>query len=142
METLEDVIDRTRTKVHRKRVVRWCCLGRCFLAGPHPRRCPSQYASVPMELPGGHKLGVSLYNTLLPAKKPPATTLDARTNQPLRCETRWLCKSTASLLLDHQIKTYQEYGRDKVRCCDGGAPCVAAVPPLNHCPPSPLPRCL
>ena len=56
-----------------------------------------------------------MYSLYRRAQKESPQFLDARTNQPLTTETRWICADTGQILDDSQIRTYHEYGPSKER---------------------------
>eukprot|EP00484_Ammonia_sp_Unknown_P026483 CAMPEP_0197030270 /NCGR_PEP_ID=MMETSP1384-20130603/9537_1 /TAXON_ID=29189 /ORGANISM="Ammonia sp." /LENGTH=685 /DNA_ID=CAMNT_0042459585 /DNA_START=33 /DNA_END=2090 /DNA_ORIENTATION=- len=68
--------------------------------------------SCPLSI-GDFHLAVKMYSLYRRATKDSPTYLDARTNQPLVTETRWICSDTGQILEDSQIKTYHEYGPAK-----------------------------
>lgn len=57
---------------------------------------------------------MQVYNSILPAKRPSASFLEAATNAPLQADSRWACDQTGQVLLDHEFRTYQEYGPGRV----------------------------
>lgn len=91
--TLNDLIDALRVKETKKR---------CFI-------------SCPLTIANDLHVAVKLYVTYRHAKRESPTWLDARTNQPLQTETRWICKETGAILDDLSIKTYYEYGPEKLK---------------------------
>ena len=56
-----------------------------------------------------------MYARIMPLTIPTPLKLDAKTNAPLVCKTRWFCAETTTYLLDHQIKYYVPYGGQRVR---------------------------
>eukprot|EP00455_Lapot_gusevi_P033994 TRINITY_DN3735_c0_g1_i2.p1 TRINITY_DN3735_c0_g1~~TRINITY_DN3735_c0_g1_i2.p1 ORF type:complete len:468 (+),score=130.90 TRINITY_DN3735_c0_g1_i2:98-1405(+) len=60
------------------------------------------------------QIAVQVFSLLNTATKGSGTWLDKRTNAPLKCDTRWVCKSTGKLLEDYEIKTYHPYGGEHV----------------------------
>ncbi len=59
-------------------------------------------------------IGFRMYSTVRSAETGKVAWLDADTNAPLTCETKWVCKDTGALLEDFQIRTYYSYGGEKV----------------------------
>eukprot|EP01083_Nonionella_stella_P019293 53632_1 len=74
------------------------------------KRCLS---SVPLTIGPNFKMAVKMYSLFRRATKESPSWLDARTNQPLTTQTRWICNDTGQILDDSQIKTYHEYGPTK-----------------------------
>ncbi|KAJ4461239.1 putative X-ray repair cross-complementing protein 5 [Paratrimastix pyriformis] len=72
------------------------------------------YARISLQIAPGVEVGVSLYHPVVPTKVPSAVPIDAKTELPLRSETRWICQGTGSTLRQEQMKLYQEYGKEKV----------------------------
>ena len=73
-------------------------------------------ASVPLTIGPDFKMAVKMYSLYRRATKESPQWLDARTNQPLTTETRWICADTGQILdPDQQIRTYHEYGPSKER---------------------------
>ena len=70
-------------------------------------------ASVPLTIGPNFKMAVKMYSLYRKATKESPQWLDARTNQPLTTETRWICADTAQILDASQIRTYHEYGPSK-----------------------------
>ncbi|OQR92064.1 ATP-dependent DNA helicase 2 subunit [Achlya hypogyna] len=62
----------------------------------------------------GIAIGVELYALKVRQAKPSPVHLDAESNAPLKTDTKWLCDSTGIYLTPAQIKTYIEYGKDRV----------------------------
>ena len=54
------------------------------------------------------EIAVSMFARIMPLTIPTPLKLDAKTNAPLVCKTRWVCEETTAYLLDHQIKYYIE----------------------------------
>ena len=59
-------------------------------------------------------ISFNMYATLHSSTVGAAVQLDAKTNDTLRCETKFICLETGSLLEDFQMKTYYEYAGEKV----------------------------
>jgi len=55
-----------------------------------------------------------MYCRILPLTIATPRKLDAKTNAPLECRTRWFCSDTTSYLLNHEIKHYIPYGGHKI----------------------------
>lgn len=60
------------------------------------------------------EISVRLYNLVQPTKKGNFVWLDAKTNQPLKSVTKWVCADTGTLLMDSQIKYAFPFGGAKV----------------------------
>jgi len=60
------------------------------------------------------EISVRLYNLVQPTERGKFVWLDAKTNQPIRTETRWVCADTGTLLMDSQIKYAYPFGDTKV----------------------------
>ena len=88
----EELVKRIRQKEFRKRV-----LGKTVF-----HLCPQM------------KVGVSVYNLLQTAKKPPASFMDARVNKPLKSVTKWICEETGTILYDNQIGNFFPFGGEKI----------------------------
>jgi ATP-dependent DNA helicase 2 subunit 1 len=56
------------------------------------------------------EIAVRLYNLVQPTKKGHFVWLDAKTNQPLKSVTKWVCADTGTLLMDSQIKYSFSFG--------------------------------
>lgn len=57
---------------------------------------------------------VEMFATIMSTKKPAGKHLESKTNTPLTVQTKMLCSETGSYLTDDQIKTYSEYGGERV----------------------------
>lgn len=60
------------------------------------------------------QVALSFYTTVLPAKKPNATKVNAVNNKPLKSTTRYICQETGSVLYKNQIGTFYPVGGEKV----------------------------
>jgi ATP-dependent DNA helicase 2 subunit 1 len=63
----------------------------------------------------GTKIGLSFFTTVMPAKKPIASKVNATNNKPLRATTKLVCQETGHALYQNQIGTYYPLGGEKVR---------------------------
>uniref|UniRef100_A0A7S1KSL9 SAP domain-containing protein n=1 Tax=Percolomonas cosmopolitus TaxID=63605 RepID=A0A7S1KSL9_9EUKA len=70
-------------------------------------------ATLPMNI-GKMEMAVSVYNLVQRAKKNAPIMLDAKTNKPVKSETRILCEDTATELMPNEIKTFFNYGGESV----------------------------
>ena len=72
-------------------------------------------ASMPLSIGSKWSMAVKMYTVRRRATKESAVYLDARSNQPLTSEQRWICKDTGQIVDASQWRTYQEYGPSKER---------------------------
>lgn len=64
---------------------------------------------------GDLEIGVGMYKLVRESKKSSFFWLDAKTNQRIKTETKWVCLDTGSLLSKDQMAYYYPYGGEKVR---------------------------
>eukprot|EP01097_Dermamoeba_algensis_P001097 TRINITY_DN1410_c0_g9_i1.p1 TRINITY_DN1410_c0_g9~~TRINITY_DN1410_c0_g9_i1.p1 ORF type:complete len:669 (+),score=163.30 TRINITY_DN1410_c0_g9_i1:275-2008(+) len=60
------------------------------------------------------QFAVKLFTLVHETKKGASVWLDAKTNQPVKTITKWVCEDTGSLLMSSQIKHSYEYGREQI----------------------------
>ena len=56
-----------------------------------------------LHLGPGAKFAVELFANVMVVRKPTPKFLEARNNEPLTCQTKWVCNDTGSYLFDHQV---------------------------------------
>ena len=66
--------------------------------------------SIKLQLGAGVEFGIKLYCMLRETKKESAIFLDKETNEKLETQTRWLDKSTGSVLKEYEMQRYYPYG--------------------------------
>lgn len=66
--------------------------------------------SIQLQLGAGVSFGIKLYCMLRETKKESAIFLDKETNEKLETQTRWLDKSTGSVLKEFEMQRYYPYG--------------------------------
>eukprot|EP01094_Clydonella_sp_ATCC50884_P000497 TRINITY_DN10386_c0_g1_i1.p1 TRINITY_DN10386_c0_g1~~TRINITY_DN10386_c0_g1_i1.p1 ORF type:complete len:641 (+),score=205.12 TRINITY_DN10386_c0_g1_i1:133-2055(+) len=64
---------------------------------------------------GDLEIGVGMYKLVREAKKSSFFWLDAKSNQRIKTETKWVCMDTGSLLSKDHMAYYYPYGGEKVR---------------------------
>ena len=67
-------------------------------------------ASFPLQIGPNWQMAVKLYTTRRRAAKEAAVWLDARSNQPLTSEQRYIDSDTGQIVEESQWRTYVEYG--------------------------------
>eukprot|EP00457_Paulinella_chromatophora_P003656 gb/GEZN01003664.1/.p1 GENE.gb/GEZN01003664.1/~~gb/GEZN01003664.1/.p1 ORF type:complete len:645 (+),score=131.03 gb/GEZN01003664.1/:59-1936(+) len=67
-----------------------------------------------MELAPGINVAVNMYVLLRMARVESSGFVDRKTNDPLTCQTNWVCGETAAQLEPFQIKSYYPYGGENV----------------------------
>eukprot|EP00743_Colponemidia_sp_Colp-15_P002621 GILK01002839.1.p1 GENE.GILK01002839.1~~GILK01002839.1.p1 ORF type:complete len:631 (-),score=167.71 GILK01002839.1:47-1906(-) len=60
------------------------------------------------------EIAVRFFSMIQEAKKPNPIQLEAKSNKPLKSETKWICADTGSILFEPQIRTFQPFGGEKV----------------------------
>jgi ATP-dependent DNA helicase 2 subunit 1 len=70
---------------------------------------------IPLSLRPGLTMSVQLYNLLHEAKKSSYISLDGRSNQRVKTQTKYVCRATGSWLMPNQMASYYEYGGQKVQ---------------------------
>lgn len=91
-ERFEELITRVRMKENKKRA----------------------NARLPFHLSKGLKFSVGIYALNRPATKGQYASVDSRSNEEVKCSTKYICVDTAQELLPTDIKLYQEFGGSKV----------------------------
>jgi ATP-dependent DNA helicase 2 subunit 1 len=90
--TLDDLLTKARRRYHTKRT----------------------QARLPFVLGEGVEIALQLFIMLGKAVKGSPTWLEARTNDTLKCTTRWLCNETGDYLQPHQIRSWTPVGKSRV----------------------------
>ena len=67
------------------------------------------------EIGGNVKIGMSVFTTVLPTKKPTAKKVHSESNKPLQTTSKLVCEETGVALYRNQIGTYYPLGGEKVR---------------------------
>lgn len=91
-EKFEELLTRVRSKEFKKRAV----------------------TRIPLQLAENLALSVSVYTLNRPATKGAYVKLDSRTNEEVKCVTKYMCADTGHELFPTDIKYYQEFGGAKV----------------------------
>jgi len=91
-ERFEELMTRVRLKENKKRVT----------------------SRVSFNLGGGAAMSVGIYTLNRAAAKGTYANVDSRTNEEVKCSTKYICCDTAEELLPTDIKMYQEFGGTKV----------------------------
>lgn len=63
---------------------------------------------------GDTEFAVRLYSLVQETKKSSHIWTDAKTGQPIKTMTKWVCEDTGTLLMDSQIKYGYPYGGEKI----------------------------
>lgn len=71
-------------------------------------------ATVAWQLRKDMEISVKMYCLVREAKPDTGSWLDSKTNNPLTCVTKWLCKSTGAHLEEHQMRKFYPYGGQRV----------------------------
>ena len=62
----------------------------------------------------GMKMGLSVYSLNRPQNKGSYVHVDSRTNEEVKCVTKYICRDTGQELLPTDIKLYQQFAGEKV----------------------------
>jgi len=91
-EKVEELMTRVRMKEYKKRAV----------------------TSLSFKFSDGMAMGVSLYTLNRPQTKGTYVKVDSRTNEEVKCVTKYICRDTGQELLPTDIKLYQDFAGTKV----------------------------
>lgn len=91
-EKFDELMTRVRMKEYKKRAI----------------------TRLPFQLAEGLSFGVSIYSLNRQATKGSYVKVDSRTNEEVKCVTKYICQDTGQELLPTDIKLYQEFGGVRV----------------------------